>query len=317
MRLLLFCLLVGVGIFLVGIGTLLALVGVGMAQHALHLRRLRRAARGFACPECGATLGDQALDLAEALARRRWDELRERHPDVRFRLERLADAVCPRCGAWFRSTRSGGRSREGRRRRHPDAPRLVGVRNRTLDARVRATWSPTRWSSLRRASSCASPRCRCRGADGSCSGPQRLASPWLTVDYCIGRRLLSGEYPPNLAAVVDLTCEFSEQLPLLSAPEFRVFPILDAGAVSAAELTAMVREIAALPRPVYLHCARGHGRTAMVASALLLHLGLAESAADAERRVLDVRPGARMNRRQRAAVERLATSSALRSARRA
>lgn len=125
---------------------------------------------------------------------------------------------------------------------------------------------------------------------------------WLTPEICIGRRLLTNEYPSGVASIVDLTCEFLEQLPKTAGIHYCALPLLDAAAVRPSRLRAIVCQVAELPRPVFLHCAQGHGRTALVAASLLLHIGAAANASDAEEQVLRARPGAKMNRRQREAL---------------
>jgi protein-tyrosine phosphatase len=54
-----------------------------------------------------------------------------------------------------------------------------------------------------------------------------------------------------------------------------------------------------------IHCAQGHGRTGLVASAVLLVSGKAQTAADAIAMVQSVRPGVDLNREQRFVLERL------------
>jgi hypothetical protein len=131
--------------------------------------------------------------------------------------------------------------------------------------------------------------------------------PFALLDdgVVIGRRLRDHEYPPDLASVVDLTSEFSECLPEARALLYLNVPILDGGKLEPAALDAALERIGSLPRPLYLHCALGHGRTGMVAACLLIALGRAGSASDALARVRAARPRARLNRRQREAVEQL------------
>lgn len=137
----------------------------------------------------------------------------------------------------------------------------------------------------------------------SASGEPPFVS--LTEGIVIGRRLLAHEYPRGLASVVDLTCEFSEDLPLQQhSVTYLNVPILDGGHPAPEDLDAAVARIAALPRPLYLHCAQGHGRTAMLAACVSIQLGLAKAPADAIELVRTVRPRALLHLRQRAAVER-------------
>jgi protein-tyrosine phosphatase len=106
--------------------------------------------------------------------------------------------------------------------------------------------------------------------------------------------------------LVDLTCELAAVLPKDDAVTYLSVPILDAGWPEPARLLSTVRTIRDLPRPIYLHCAQGHGRTGLVAAAILLAEGDAKTAEEALNRVRAVRPGVRVNGGQRRALEQLA-----------
>lgn len=93
----------------------------------------------------------------------------------------------------------------------------------------------------------------------------------------VGRRLRAHEFPRGLACVVDLTCEFESDSRRAqpSIPHYISMPILDAYVPSADALVDVVRRINAVDGAVYLHCAEGRGRMALVACAVLLSRGLA------------------------------------------
>lgn len=55
-------------------------------------------------------------------------------------------------------------------------------------------------------------------------------------------------------------------------------------------------------RPVYIHCAHGHGRSATLMAAAFLAQGLARDAAEAVALMRSERPLVRLNRRQLAAL---------------
>jgi hypothetical protein len=57
--------------------------------------------------------------------------------------------------------------------------------------------------------------------------------------------------------------------------------------------------------PVLIHCAQGHGRSATLACAVLLRIGLAKTIDEALERVREARPRARLNADQRALLEML------------
>jgi protein-tyrosine phosphatase len=126
----------------------------------------------------------------------------------------------------------------------------------------------------------------------------------LTPNVRIGRRLLARELPADVDHVVDLTAEFRE---VARARGYTGLPILDASVPDRDELR---RALDAVPKTgsVYVHCAQGHGRTALFASCLLI----AREGLDADiaiARVLAVRPLARMKAAQRAFVREFAVQS--------
>jgi hypothetical protein len=135
--------------------------------------------------------------------------------------------------------------------------------------------------------------------------------PWgyLTEDILIGRRLLAHEYPHSIASIVDLTCEFSEQLPTHGSVSYLNVPLLDGGRPRPEMFPEVVRRVLALPRPLYIHCARGHGRTGTIAAAILLAQRRAGSVGEALDTLAAIRPGLRISRLQRRAVEALVASS--------
>jgi hypothetical protein len=143
--------------------------------------------------------------------------------------------------------------------------------------------------------------------------------PWnhLNADFLIGRRLLCHEYPTGIASVADLTCELAAILPAHAPVTYFGFPILDGGCPRATELLSNVRAISGLPKPLYVHCAQGHGRTGLVAAAILLAEGNAETVDSALVQIRSARPSVRIDGRQRRALEEFAQLLAVDDARRA
>jgi hypothetical protein len=73
---------------------------------ALDTRRMRAAARKFACLSCGSYLGDEAIRLAEEAWRQDMSEKHANDPGLRLlrrspRIVRHLFAICPRCGARY------------------------------------------------------------------------------------------------------------------------------------------------------------------------------------------------------------------------
>lgn len=106
----------------------------------------------------------------------------------------------------------------------------------------------------------------------------------------IGRRLLPGELPAGIDVILDLTSEFTEPAAVRKAARYVSLPTLDATAPAPAALTAAIASLQPHEH-VFIHCAQGHGRTAMAAVALLLHRGETADVADGLRLLKAVRPG--------------------------
>ncbi|MFP2956777.1 tyrosine-protein phosphatase [Myxococcus sp. 1LA] len=122
----------------------------------------------------------------------------------------------------------------------------------------------------------------------------------------VGRRLLPGELPAGVAAVLDLTAEFIEPGGIRGACRYVSLPILDASTLPAGKVAPVLRELAALPGPIYVHCAQGHGRTGMIAAALLVARGDAPDGQQALPLIQSVRPAVRLSAAQQHALAELA-----------
>jgi protein-tyrosine phosphatase len=113
------------------------------------------------------------------------------------------------------------------------------------------------------------------------------------------------ELPPDTGLIVDLAAELAVASDLRRSDGRRTFfalPTLDASTPEdPVVFDRAVRAVAeTLPStPVYVHCALGHGRSALLVAAVLLARGAAASAEEAEARVQAVRPGVALNKAQR------------------
>ena len=125
----------------------------------------------------------------------------------------------------------------------------------------------------------------------------------LNPDFILSRRLLVDEMPQTVKSVVDLTCELSEPRNNWPIERYLCFAILDASSPTPGELKALATKILELPKPVLIHCAQGHGRTGLVAAAVLIVSGKATNAIDAISMVQSARPGIELNQSQRSALE--------------
>jgi protein-tyrosine phosphatase len=122
----------------------------------------------------------------------------------------------------------------------------------------------------------------------------------------LGRRPLPHELPPGTDLVVDLTAEFRAAPGLKAGRTYVCLPTLDALVPSENELRALVERVAAWPGVAYVHCAAGHGRSALVAAAVLLARGRAGDVREAIRALREARPRARVKGAQRRLLDRLA-----------
>jgi protein-tyrosine phosphatase len=163
-------------------------------------------------------------------------------------------------------------------------------------------------------------------------GTRRLASRVLLMPYCganwfgwrllrfvvkedvwneaapklyIGRRAYDHELPADVGLIVDLTAEFIEPAAVRTKRAYRSFPILDAHVPRRdEEVLALAQELATVDDAVYIHCAEGHGRAAMIVALVLVARGAASDAQSALAHIKTVRPKTNLRPHQRAALER-------------
>jgi len=117
----------------------------------------------------------------------------------------------------------------------------------------------------------------------------------------LGRRPLAGQLPVGTDLIVDLTAEF----PSYRSPGVTVISAraLDARAPTDEDLDAVVTCAAAHPGVVLIHCAAGHGRSALVAALVLVRRGLTPDLESAEQLLKSIRPAVRLHAPQRRAGE--------------
>jgi protein-tyrosine phosphatase len=118
----------------------------------------------------------------------------------------------------------------------------------------------------------------------------------------LGRRPRGGEVPEHVRTVVDLTAEFHESGVVRAGREYVCLATLDATAPTADALGRVVDGIVASRAPALIHCASGHGRSALVAACVLVARGDVATADEAVARIVAVRTGARLNSAQTAAL---------------
>ncbi len=131
----------------------------------------------------------------------------------------------------------------------------------------------------------------------------------------LSRRILRDELPDGVTCVVDMTCEFPAAPGLVKrVPHYFVLPTLDYGAPDPARALALLEKIEAIDGEVLMHCAQGHGRSAMLAAGWLVMAGAAKDADEAERIVKRGRRNMRLGPWQKAALRDLVQLILLRRA---
>ncbi len=121
----------------------------------------------------------------------------------------------------------------------------------------------------------------------------------------LGRRPLHHELPADVVLVVDLTAEFFAARRVRDGRDYLVLPTLDGTAPDEQRVREVVARLREHAGAVYIHCAAGHGRSALVAAALLLARGLAADDRQAEALLRRVRPGVRLTPPQRRLLRQL------------
>jgi protein-tyrosine phosphatase len=121
----------------------------------------------------------------------------------------------------------------------------------------------------------------------------------------VGRRPLANEVPDDVTLVVDLTSEFAEVEAVRTARHYLAFPMLDTGVPSEADFRQLVRHVTDWQGAVYIHCAQGHGRTGLVAAAVLIAKGHAATAEEAVAVLTMARPRLSLGKNQLAFLRRI------------
>uniref|UniRef100_A0A7N0TFI6 Tyrosine specific protein phosphatases domain-containing protein n=1 Tax=Kalanchoe fedtschenkoi TaxID=63787 RepID=A0A7N0TFI6_KALFE len=111
--------------------------------------------------------------------------------------------------------------------------------------------------------------------------------------------------PPGNPAVIDCTAELPRKSEF-AGQAYLCIPTWDTRSPQPAEIESAVKwacQKRALGKPVFIHCAYGHGRSVAVACALLVALGVVEDWKNAEKLIREKRPYISMNALHRAALE--------------
>jgi protein-tyrosine phosphatase len=106
----------------------------------------------------------------------------------------------------------------------------------------------------------------------------------------VGRRPLAHEVPDHVSLVIDLTAEFNEPAAVRAGREYIAAPVLDGGMPSEALFLQTTEAALKSPGVVYLHCAQGHGRTGIIAAAVMIASGHSPNVEEAIRALCSARP---------------------------
>ena len=98
--------------------------------------------------------------------------------------------------------------------------------------------------------------------------------------------------------MIDLTAEFLEPATVRIGRAYLAVPMLDGAVPLEAEFHRAVRAAVESPGVVYLHCAQGHGRTGLVAAAVMVARGHSSSAEEALGALRAAQPRLDLNDRQ-------------------
>lgn len=120
----------------------------------------------------------------------------------------------------------------------------------------------------------------------------------------VGRIVPLAQLPSDVESVVDLTSEHLEDPALIEAKRYVCLPTLDGSVPALDELVALLRQHETWPGAIYVHCAAGHGRSALVAACLVVLGGLAEDIDEAMTRMKRKRPKVHLVPQQRNAALR-------------
>lgn len=114
----------------------------------------------------------------------------------------------------------------------------------------------------------------------------------------VGRRPRLFELPADVTLIIDLCAEFPASRGVRGKYEYVAIPTLDATAPTAENVMRALAAIEATKGAVFIHCAFGHGRSALVAGAAMVARGDC-NVAEVERTMQQKRPRIRMSPGQR------------------
>lgn len=119
----------------------------------------------------------------------------------------------------------------------------------------------------------------------------------VSANLLVGRRLLTAELPEKVHNYLDLTMEFEDPPAIRRVTNYICLPILNGGLPSQAAIRYAFDRLE--NGPTYIHCARGHSRTALAALCLLAQRNTITGMEDGLTLLKKVRPSMHLNSGQR------------------
>ena len=124
----------------------------------------------------------------------------------------------------------------------------------------------------------------------------------------LGRRPVSKEIPTGVTLVIDMTAEFPASRNVLDNYHYRCLPTLDCDAPTVEQLRLVAMQATTNQGDVLVHCALGHGRSAMMVAAILILQDTVSGVEEAISLVKSRRPSIEINKAQQQVLETLANS---------
>ncbi len=124
----------------------------------------------------------------------------------------------------------------------------------------------------------------------------------ITPELILGRRVPPSQMPEGVKYCVDLTAEFDEPREIRESTHYISLPILDSSVPSVESLRSTVAKL--IDGTTFVHCAQGHGRTALFALAFLAERGLIHTFEEGYHLLRQVRPKIHLNKRQERFIRR-------------
>ncbi|MBT6176751.1 MAG: hypothetical protein HOI23_05850 [Deltaproteobacteria bacterium] len=128
----------------------------------------------------------------------------------------------------------------------------------------------------------------------------------ITPGLWLGRRVRAEELPNGVGLVVDVTAEFESFKTVRENYTYWTLPTLDARTASTEKFKELSERIAAWSQSgVYIHCAKGRGRSTTLLVAVLLERNHVQSIDEAMNLIRSHRPQVRLHKPQRKVLESL------------